>query len=121
MRDREGGGFFQGLLMGALLGAGAYYWLTQTKEGEKVKKQLKKKSEEALDNLGELVEDFEVRGEEFRTKAEEIQAKLEAEVEKATGGEAEEAQEKLTHIEKLRKRGRIASKKFTKNGKPLTS
>ncbi len=123
MGDRDRGGFFQGLIIGALLGAGVYYWLTQTKEGEKIKRQLKKKGEEALDNLGELVEDFEVKGEEFRAKAEEIiQAKLEAEVEKATGGEAEKAQKKLTHIERLRKRGRVASKKFfTRNGKPLTS
>ena len=123
MRDRDhNGGFFQGLIMGALMGAVAYYFLTQTKEGEKVKKRLKEKSEEALDNLAELVEDFEEKGEEFQARAKEIQAKLEKRAKSVEGGVAEEAQEKLSHIEKLQKRGRLASRKFfTKNGKSLTS
>jgi len=123
MSDRERhGGFFQGLIMGALIGAGAFYFLTQTEEGEKFKKRLKKKSEETLDNLAELVDDFETKGEEFREKAKEIQAQLEEKIKDTREEVAEEAQEKLGHIEKLRERGRKASKKFfTKNGKPLTS
>ena len=116
------GGFFQGLIMGALIGAGAFYFLTQTKEGEKVRQQLKKKGEEALDNLGELVEDFEAKGEEFRTRAKEIQTQLEEKTKDVSKEIVEEAQEKLGHIEQLRERGRKASKKFfVRNGKPLTS
>lgn len=122
MSDREHSGFFQGLLMGALLGAGAVYFLTQTKEGEKFKERIKEKSEEALDDLAELVEDFETKGEEFRARAKEIQVKLEEKAKNTKKEVAGEAQEKLTHIEKLRKRGRLASKKFfIRNGKPLTS
>ena len=116
------GGFFQGLIMGALIGAGAFYFLTQTKEGEKVRQQLKKKGEEALDNLGELVEDFEAKGEEFRTRAKEIQTQLEEKTKDVSKEIVEEAQEKLGHIEQLRERGRKVSKKFfVRNGKPLTS
>ncbi len=123
MADRDHNGvFFQGLIMGALLGAGAYYFLTQTKEGEKVKKKLKEKSEEALDNLAELVEDFEEKGEEFKAQAKEIQTKLEEKTKGASKEIAEEAQEKLSHIEQLRNRGRKASNKFfVRNGKSLTS
>jgi predicted transcriptional regulator len=108
--------------MGALIGAVAYYFLTQTKEGEKVKKRLKEKSEEALDNLADLIEEFEAKGEEFQKRAKEIQVKLEEKAQDMTEEVAVEAQEKLGHIEKLRKRGQVASKKFfTKNGRPLTS
>jgi len=123
MSDRDHqGGFFQGLIMGALIGAGAFYFLTQTKEGEKVRQQLKEKSEEVLDNLGELVEDFEAKGEEFRTRAKEIQTQLEEKTKDVSKEIVEEAQEKLGHIEQLRERGRKASKKFfVRNGKPLTS
>ncbi|OGV89504.1 hypothetical protein A2Z41_01500 [Microgenomates group bacterium RBG_19FT_COMBO_39_10] len=116
------GGFFQGLVLGALIGAGAYYFLTQTKQGEEFKKQIKAKSEETLDNLAELVEDFEAKGVEFRVKAKEIQAQLEEKTKDISKEIAEEAQEKLGHIEQLRERGRKASKKFfVRNGKPLTS
>lgn len=122
MSDRERGGFLQGLIMGALIGAGAYYFLTQTKEGKEVKKRIREKSEEALGDLAELVEDFEEKGGEFQEQAKRIQARLEEKAKDVSENVAEEAQEKLTHIEKLRKRGRVASRKFfTKNGKPLTS
>ena len=123
MSDRDhNGGFLQGLIMGALIGARAYYFLTETKEGEKVKKRIKKKGEETLDDLADLVEGFEEKGEEFRARAKEIQVKLEEKAKNVKEEVAEEAQEKLSHIEKLRKRGRLASKTFfTRNGKPLTS
>jgi gas vesicle protein len=123
MSDRDHqGGFFQGLIMGALIGAGAFYFFTQTKEGKRIGQQLKKKGEEAFDDLGELIEDFESKGEEFRTKAKEIQSQLEEKTQSVSKEIAEEAQEKLGHIEQLRERGRKASKKFfVRNGKPLTS
>jgi len=120
-RDRNGG-FFQGLIMGALIGAGAYYFLTQTKEGEKVKKRIKKKGREALDDLADLVEEFEEKGEEFQVQAKRLQAELEKKAKGVKKEVAEEAKEKLTHIDKLRERGRRATKTFfTRNGKPLTS
>jgi len=120
-RDREGG-FLQGLVMGAILGAGAYYFLTQTKEGEKVKKRIKKKGEEALDDLADLVDEFEEKGEEFQAQAKKLQAELESKAKGVKKEVAAEAKEKLTHIDKLRERGRQATKTFfTRNGKPLTS
>lgn len=120
--DRHDGGFFQGLIMGALIGAGAYYFLTSTKEGKKVKKKIKEKSEEALDDLADLVDEFEEKGKEFRTQAKKLQAELEKKAKDVKKEVVEEAKEQLGHIDKLRERGRQATKKFfTRNGKPLTS
>lgn len=123
MSDQEQhGGFFQGLIMGALFGAGAFYFLTQTKEGKKLKEKIKENSEDIFDNLGDLVEEFENKGEEFRLKAKNFQDELEKKLKETKGEESEEAKEKLNHIDGLRKRGRLASKKFfVRNGKPLTS
>lgn len=124
MSDHEhhDGGFLQGLIMGALLGAGFFYFITSTEEGTKVKKKIKQKSEEALNNLGELVEEFEEKGEEFRSQAKKLQEELEKKEEDFKEEVAEEAKGKLSNIEKLRQRGRLATQKFfTRNGKPLTS
>lgn len=111
MNDHEhhDNNFFSGLVLGALLGAGFFWFLTSTEEGKKVKKQLKEKSQDALDNLGDIVAELEEKGEEFNQRAKEIQVELE---EKA-------ALPALSQIEKLRERGRKAVKFFTRNGKPL--
>lgn len=121
MADRDhNGGFFSGLVLGALVGAGLFYFLTSTEEGEKVKKQLQKKGKLALDNLADLIEEFEEKGEEFKKRAKQIQGELEEKAKDVKEGVAEEAKEQLTHIEELRERGRKASKKFfTRNGKSL--
>lgn len=121
-RDRHDSGFFQGLIMGAILGAGAYYFLTSTKEGKKVKKKIEKKSEGILGDLADLVDDFEEKGKEFRAQAKKLQEELEKKAKDVKKEVAEEAKEQLGHIDKLRERGRLVTKKFfTKNGKPLTS
>lgn len=118
-RDRHNG-FLSGLVLGVLIGAGLYYFLTSTEEGKKVKKELKKKGEDALDNLADLIEEVEERGEEFKERAKGIQAELEEKAKDVREEVAEEAKEQLTHIDKLRERGRKATKKFfTKNGKSL--
>jgi len=118
-RDRDGG-FLSGLVLGALIGAGLVYFLTSTEEGKKVKKQLKKKGKDTLDNLAETISEFEEKGEEFRKKAEKLQAALEEKTKDIREEVGEEAKEQLTHIDKLRERGRKATKKFfTKNGKSL--
>lgn len=101
------------------MGVGAYYFLTSTEEGKKVKEKLKKQGENALDNLGEIVEELEEKGGEFKEKAKELQVELE-EKSKSVGGEIkEEVEEKLTEIEDLRERGRKAARSFTRKGKPL--
>lgn len=118
-RDRDGG-FLSGLVLGALIGAGLFYFLTSTEEGKKVKKQLKEKGKDALDNLADLIEEVEEKGEEFKQKAKEIQAELEKKTKDVRKEVVEEAKEQLTHIDKLRERGRRATRRFfTKNGKSL--
>jgi len=120
--QKNSGGFFQGLIMGAVLGAGAFYFLTQTKEGKKIKARIKAGSEDVFDNLTDLIEEFESKGEEFRLRAKNFQSELEKKLAATENGEAEDAEEKISQIDKLRKRGRLASKKFfTRKGKPLTS
>lgn len=116
--DRNGG-FLSGLVLGALVGAGLVYFLTSTEEGKKVKKQWRKKGEIALDNLADLIEEVEEKGEEFKKKAKEIQAELKEKAGDVRQEVAEEAKEQLSHIDKLRERGRKAAKFFTRNGKSL--
>lgn len=118
-RDRNGG-FLSGLVLGALIGASLFYFLTSTEEGKKVKKQLRKKGKDTLDNLAETISEFEEKGEEFKKKAGKLQAALEEKTKDIREEVAEEAKEQLTHIDKLRERGRKATGKFfTKNGKSL--
>lgn len=115
-RDHEGSSFFTGAFLGALVGAGiAFLFLSD----EKTKKKLKRKGEDALDNLGELVTEVEKKGKEFSRKAQEVKTDLE---EKAKSGKlSSEAREKLIHIDKLRERGRKATGRFfTRSGKKLS-
>ena len=119
--DHRESGFLSGLILGVFVGVGLYYFLTTTEEGKKVKKQLKEKSEEILDHLNDIIEDVEKKGKEFRTQAKEVQVELEAQVKDARETVANEAQEGLSQIDKLRQRGRVASSKFfTRNGRPLS-
>ena len=123
MSDQDHGGcYLQGLIMGALIGAGLYYFLTSTKEGEKVKKILKEEGEGALGDLAKLTTDLEKKGEVFRTEVNRLQTELEERVEGGSEEEVVEAENKLNHIDYLRERGRRATKKFfVRNGKTLSS
>jgi gas vesicle protein len=107
--SRNGESFLTGLVLGIILGAGFVYFLSSTEEGKVIKKRLKEKTENALDNLGELIEEIEEKGEEFKKKATEIQKQLEEKTSEVN----------FSSIEKLRERGRRAVKFFTRNGKPL--
>jgi len=122
--ENHGNNFFHGLILGAVLGAGLYYFLTATKEGEKVKnefrKRVKDKSEEAFGDLNSLIAEIEEKGEDFRQKAAAVQQKLEAKVKGLQGRAADGVREELDHIQALRERGRKAVKVFTRNGKPLS-
>lgn len=113
---RQSGGFLGGLALGALVGAGLYYYLTSTQEGKKLHGELKKKAlekgGEAIDSLKELVDDIEQKGEEFKKKANQVQQKLEQEAK--TG-----AKQQLDNIQQLRDRGRRAVSFFTRRGKTL--
>jgi len=112
--------FLTGLILGALLGAGAFYFLTSTDEGKKVKKQLAEKSGDVLDNLADLVGEIEEKGEEFEKKAEQVKGMLEEKVGQTATVAVEEVKDDLTQIKKLQERGRRAIKYFLKDGKPLS-
>lgn len=112
--------FLTGLILGALLGAGAFYFLTSTEEGKKVKKQLEEKSGDVFDNLAGLVEEIEEKGKEFEKKTEQFQGILEEKVGKTAETVVDEVKDDLTQIKKLQERGRRAIKYFLKDGKPLS-
>lgn len=97
--DKKGGNFLTGVVLGALAGAGLFYFLTSTKEGKKIKEQ--------------LVADLEEKSEEFKEKAAAVEEEL---ADKMDAG----AEVAISQIEKLRHRGRTAVKSFVRNGKPLT-
>lgn len=108
-----------GLVLGAIAGAGFYYFLTQTEEGEKVKKVLREKGEDVLNDLTGIVEDIEDKGEEFKEKAQTVQDELSQKAESLKEGVVGEVKEGLSQIEELRERGRKAAKFFLHNGKSL--
>lgn len=101
--------FLTGLVLGVILGAGLFYFLTSTEKGKEIEKNLNQKTKTALRDLKDLVEEIEEKGEEFKEKFQQTKAELE---EKA-------GQPLLSQMEKLRKRGHRAIKFFTKNGKSL--
>jgi len=118
--DHKENNFFPGLVLGALIGVGASYFLLSTERGKKIRKQIEKKGEETLDSLADFVEEFEEKGNEFRQRAMEIKAELEEKAEDFEGEVLDEAKDQLEKIEELEDRGRkVAQKVFTRNGKPL--
>lgn len=121
MRDHEerGASFFKGLIWGVLIGGGLFYFLTNTEEGKRIKKKIKRQGKDALDNLTEMAGELEEKGEGFRQKAKKLQVELEEKAKDFGGEMAQETQEKLSQIEELRERGRKAAKFFTRKGKPL--
>lgn len=120
MAEQNQNNFFTGLVLGAIVGAGLYYFLTSTEEGKRVKTQFQEKSKETLDDLGELMAEIEEKGEEFKEKAKLVQLQFEEKVKGAQTQVATEVKEKLAHIKELRQRGRQAVQFFTHNGKPLS-
>lgn len=112
--------FFTGLILGAAIGAGLYYFLTSTKEGKKIKSRLEEKGKDVLNDLTGLVEEIEEKGQVFKQKAKEVQFQLEQKAKSMEGKVVDEVKEQLIHIKELRERGRQAAKSFTRNGKPLS-
>jgi len=107
--NKSGESFLTGLVLGIILGAGFVYFLSSTEEGRVIKKRLREKTEDALDNLGELIEEVEEKGEEFKKKA----ATIKKQLEEKTG------ERNFSSIEKFQEKGRRAIRFFTRNGKPL--
>ena len=115
------GNFLPGLIFGAMIGAGLVWFFTKTKEGQKMGEEFKEKGIDKLENLGELIEDIEKKGMEFRNKVEEVKTEIKEKFELNEGEVDSYSKEKLSKIENLQKRGQVASKKFfTKNGRSLS-
>jgi len=77
MSDREhhGGGYMSGLMMGAIMGAAAVFFLG-TKEGKRMAKVMHKKGGKTLKDLEKLVDDIEVKGEKFAQEAKVVTKKI---------------------------------------------
>lgn len=121
--EKRSSGFFNGLILGGLIGA-ALVWLNLTEDGKKTKKLLLKKGQKVIDDLPEKVKELEKQGEEFAQKAEEIKQKLEAKARELTPEIKEKLKNSLAHIEKTQERGRQAAatarqRFFTRKGKKL--
>lgn len=111
--------FFSGLLFGALITGGLIYFLTSTKKGKEIKKQLREKGEDALDHLADLINEVEEKGKQFKDKAKAVQTELEEKASSLKQEVVKEAKKGLSQIDQLQERGRQAVKFFTRNGKPL--
>ncbi len=119
--ENQGGGFFRGLVAGAVLGAIAVWFLNQTERGQEIKKEIKEKSGDALDNLNELVKDWEDKGQEFKKKVVQVKEEFEKKAKDFRQDVAEEAQMGLSRIEELEEKGHKAAQKFfTRKGKSLS-
>lgn len=101
-----------GLLLGLIIGGGIFYFLTATDEGKKVKKKLIKKGKEALEELGDLVEEIEENKGKLEQKAKETQEQIVKKIESL-----EEKKDSL--VNKIEKEKRKFARFFKRNGRPL--
>ena len=121
MCDRKSS-FLEGLMVGAVLGVGGYLFL-QSDQGKKIQKELKKKAEPYLEDIGDLLEDLKDQSNDLIEKAEEVKNTLEDKIEEgkeqAEDILTDKLESSLSHIEVLQERGREATatirKKFFKN------
>lgn len=108
MCEQKQNNFLTGVLLGALVGAGAAYFLT-TDEGKKITKKIKK---EAGPLFEDLVSDLEEKSKDLAEKAEEVKEEVVEKLEEVKENFPIEVQEKLDEslgrIEKLQERGRKA-------------
>jgi len=98
------GNFLPGLIFGAMIGAGLVWFFTKTKEGQKMGEEFKEKGIDKLENLGELIEDIEKKGMEFRNKVEEVKTEIKEKFELNEGEADSSSKEKLSKNRKIFKR-----------------
>ena len=117
----SGGNFFRGLVTGAIIGTVAVWFLNQTEKGKEIKKEIKEKSGDALENLNDLVKDLEEKGQDFKKKVLQIKEEFEEKAKDFRQDVIEEGKIGLERIEELEEKGHKAAKKFfTRQGKPLS-
>ena len=113
--------FIKGIITGAVIGAGLVWFLNLTEKGKEVKKEIKNKSEDILDNLSDLVQDFEEKGQEFKEKVIQIKKDFEEKAKDFRQDIIEEGKMGLDRVEELEEKGHKAAKKFfTRKGKSLS-
>lgn len=76
---KPAGAFFNGVLLGALVSAGAFF-LLGTQEGKKSREKLLKKGKNVLKELEEAVDDLGEKKEELLEKGEEVKEKVQDKV-----------------------------------------
>ncbi len=117
---QKGSNFFRGLLTGAVLGAFAVWFLNQTDKGKEIKKQIKGKSDDVLENLNDLIQDWEEKGQEFKKKLAEVKEEFEEKAKDFRQDVVEEGEIGLKRVEELEEKGHKAAQKFfTRHGKSL--
>lgn len=111
-------GFLRGIFWGILLTIGAVIFL-ETERGQKLKKKLRKKGEDILEELPDLLDRLEEKSEELVEEAGRIEEEIKEKTEGASQGLAEEIGEKLDtslgHIEAIQEHGREISQGIKKH------
>jgi len=137
--DDKKSNFLTGLVAGALVGVGIYYFFTNTDQGRKLGKQIKNKSEDLADDFGDLVKDIEDKSQDFQKKAIRLEKQIKEDVVEKAEDLQEGVVEKLADIKegigeqishlaeindevvKLQEKGRQAAGKFfSRQGKPIS-
>ncbi|MBM3205246.1 hypothetical protein FJZ41_00115 [Candidatus Shapirobacteria bacterium] len=119
--EGRGGSFFRGLVTGAVLGALAYWFLNQTDRGKEIKKEIKDKSQDVLENLTEMVGELEEKGQAFKKKVSQVKEEFEQKVKDFRQDVAEEAKMGLDRVKEIEEKGHKAAQKFfTRHGKSLS-
>jgi len=119
--DGNSGNFFTGLVLGSLLGAAAYYYLKETAQGQKTAQKIKAGADQAIGNIGDLVDDLENQKDELGQKTEQIGRELDEKLKQVKKEITAEAQAGLEQINELQERGRKIAKYFTHRGRPVNS
>jgi len=119
--NSQGNNFIRGLITGAAIGAVLIWFLNSTEKGREVKEEIRDKSEEALDNLSDLVQDLEEKGQDFKKKVMNIKDDLEKKVKDFRQDIKEEGKMGLERIEEIEEKSHKAAQKFfTRKGKKLS-
>lgn len=111
--------FLSGLAFGLLVGAGVYHFLSGEK-GEELRKVIKKRGKEFVDELSEAVGQVEEKGEEIKEGVSLTKKEMQKKVKEAKEEVTDLAKDQIEHIDELRERGRSAAKFFLRKGKSLS-
>ncbi len=127
MCDQNERSFLAGLIIGGTIGA-LLVFLFGTDKGKKIRKELKEKGADILDDLDDILDEIEEKGKELKRKTEKIKEEVTEKASEFKEKAGEEVMEKLNDtlvkIENLQERGceataALRKKYFLKAGKSL--